>query len=190
MKQYTILVDMDETLENLGVVWVDELNRRHGTSVIYDEITEWDMTKFFPSLSRNEVFAPLRDENIWKRVEPLPGAQEAVKTMKEDGHDVIVVTASHPDTVKWKYDWLDRYFPSIKYRDIIFASRKQLVKGDFLIDDAPHNLFGGPYIPIMFSAPHNRAWKPQKMSEFNCYKTDDWPDTTKLIRYLAKGEET
>lgn len=186
MKTFTILVDMDETLENLGVVWVDELNRRHGISVRYDDITEWDMTKFFPSLSRNEVFAPLHDENVWKRVEPLPGAQEAVKTMKEDGHDVVVVTASHPDTVKWKYDWLDRYFPSIKYRDIVFASRKQLVKGDFLIDDAPHNLFGGQYTPIMFSAPHNRAWMPTTSAELNYFKVSGWPDTTRLIRIFAK----
>lgn len=189
MRQYTILVDMDEVLENLGDVWIDELNQWHGTSVRHEDITEWDMTKFFPMLSRNQVFAPLHDEATWKRVEPLPGAQECVRILKADGHDVVVVSASHPDTVKWKYEWLARYFPNIPYKDIVFCSRKQLVKGDFLIDDAPHNLFGGTYMPIMFAAPHNRAWKPHKLEEFNCYRTDDWYDTLRLIRYIAEKEE-
>ena len=186
MKTFTILVDMDEVLENLGDVWVDELNKRHGLSMTPDDITEWDIAKFYPMLSRTKVFAPLHDESVWKRVEPLPGAQEAVKTMKEDGHDVVVVTASHPDTVKWKYDWLAKYFPDIPYRDIVFTARKQLVKGDFLIDDAPHNLFGGQYTPIMFSTPHNRSWVPTTSAELNYFKVSNWPDTTRLIRSLAE----
>lgn len=189
MKTFTILVDMDNVLENLDAVWVDELNKRHGLSMTPDDITEWDMAKFYPTLSRTQVFAPLHDESVWKRVEPLPGAQEAVKAMKEDGHDVVVVTASHPDTVKWKYDWLAKYFSAIPYRDIVFTARKQLVRGDFLVDDAPHNLFGGSYIPIMFAAAHNRTWMPKKIEEFNCFQTEDWNDTLRLIRYYAETEE-
>lgn len=185
MKTFRILIDMDNVLENLGDVWVDELNKRHGLSMTPEDITEWDMAKFYPTLTRNEVFAPLHDESTWLRVEPLPGAQEAVNTLKADGHDLVIVTASHPDTVKWKYDWLARHFPSIKYKDIIFASRKQLVTGDYLIDDAPHNLFGGLYVPILFTSPHNRAWKPRRLCEYNCYRTDDWMDTLRLIRHLA-----
>lgn len=186
MKTFQILVDMDNVLENLGDVWVDELNKRHGLSMTPDDITEWDMAKFYPMLSRDEVFAPLHDESTWFRVEPLPGAQDAIESLKADGHDIVVVTASHPDTVKWKYDWLYRHFPSIKYRDIILASRKQLVTGDYLIDDAPHNLFGGQYTPILFSSPHNRSWKPRKLKEYNCFCVDDWEDTLRLIRNFAE----
>lgn len=181
MTNFTILVDMDNVLENLGDVWVDELNKRHGFHMTHDDITEWDMSKFYPTLKRDEIFAPLHDKEFWGRVEPLPYAQEAVSNLKRDGHDVIVVTASHPDTVKYKYDWLERYFPEIRYRDIIFCARKQLVTGDFLIDDAPHNLFGGSYNPILFSAPHNKAWNPSKLEEYRCWSVEDWREAENLI---------
>lgn len=189
MKKFTVLVDMDNVLENLGDVWVDELNKRHGLSMTHDDIKDWNMAKFYPSLSRTQVFAPLHDKHVWERVEPLPGAEEAIASLKADGHDIVVVTASHPDTVKWKYDWLERYFPSIRYNDIIFSARKQLVCGDFLIDDAPHNLFGGKYTPIMFRAPHNLAWKPKKLSEYNLFRVDDWKDAERLIKSLSEIEE-
>lgn len=189
MKTFTILVDMDNVLENLDVVWVDELNKRHGLRMTPDDITEWDMSKFYPGLKRDEVFAPLHDEAVWKRVEPLPYAQEAVSGLKKDGHDVIVVTASHPDTVKYKYDWLERYFPEIRYKDIIFCARKQQVLGNFLIDDAPHNLFGGLYTPILFCAPHNKAWEPSKPGEYHCWRAKDWHETENLIRAIACGAQ-
>lgn len=189
MKQYTILVDMDNVLENLDEVWVDELNRRHGLSMTTNDITEWDMTKFYPTLTRDEIYAPLHDRRLWDRVRPLPGAQESVTTLKADGHDVIVVTSAHPDTIKFKYDWLAWFFPRIKYNDIICCARKQLVRGDFLIDDGPHNLFGGVYTPIMFTAAHNRSWEPKKLGEYRCYRSDTWDDVVELIEYLANSKE-
>ncbi len=52
----TILVDADGVLENLSEAWVEYLNDRYGTSVKYDEVRDWDMTKAFPSLSREQVY--------------------------------------------------------------------------------------------------------------------------------------
>ena len=189
MKTFTILIDMDNVLENLGDVWVDELNKRHGLHMTHDDITEWDMSKFYPGLKRHEIFAPLHDKELWDRVEPLPNAQVVVRSMIAEGHDVVVVTAAHPDTVKYKYDWLAKYFPEIKYNDIVFCARKQLVRGDFLIDDAPHNLFGGTYVPVMFAAPHNRTWKPEHIWEYNLYCVENWIETEKLIRYLSCNDK-
>lgn len=183
--RFTILVDMDCVLENLNEVWIEELNRRHGTTVKPDEVTEWDMTKFYPGLTRTKVFAPLHDENTWNRVTPLPQSQYAVDALKADGHDVIVVTAAHPDTVRWKYEWLSRYFPSIPFKDIIFTSRKQLVHGDYLIDDAPHNLFGGDYRPILFEAPHNRTWEPEDSKDVHLWRVPDWPAVLKLMHLFT-----
>ena len=33
-----------------------------------------------------------------------------------------------------------------------------MVRGDVLIDDAPHNLVGGEYAKILFDRPHNRSF--------------------------------
>ena len=51
MKQLTILVDFDQTLNNLNEAWVAYLNERHGTTVKTDDIKCWDITKAFPTLT-------------------------------------------------------------------------------------------------------------------------------------------
>ena len=71
MKKLTILVDMDDTIENLCETWVAFLNETHGTTVHTDDIHDWDMTKAFPTIEKSQVYDPLFDENMWKRVTPL-----------------------------------------------------------------------------------------------------------------------
>ena len=39
MKNLTVLVDMDDTIEGLLTAWVDHLNTHHGTSVKKDNVT-------------------------------------------------------------------------------------------------------------------------------------------------------
>lgn len=40
MRHLTILVDMDDTIENLAEAWVDYLNARHQTSTSLSDITD------------------------------------------------------------------------------------------------------------------------------------------------------
>ena len=94
MKKLTILVDMDDTIENLCETWVEFLNETHGTTVHKDDIHDWDMSKAFPTIEKQQVYDPLFNENMWKRVTPLPGAVEYLKRLIDDGHKVVIVTAS------------------------------------------------------------------------------------------------
>lgn len=55
----TLLVDMDDTIEDLLPAWVDWINRSYGTSVDSNDITGWDVKEFFPSLSREIVYIRL-----------------------------------------------------------------------------------------------------------------------------------
>lgn len=154
-----ILVDLDNVLINTGEAWVEELNRIHHTTVKHDDITDWDITKFFPTLSSEDVYKPLHTSELWQRVTPVSGAAETLQKLIADGHDVYVATASSPDTIGMKWNMvLKRYFDFIDDRHIIVTSRKQILAGDILIDDAPFNLEGGKYKGILFDAPHNRSY--------------------------------
>lgn len=75
----TILVDADDTIECLLEAWITVLNERYGTSVALDEVTNWDVSAFFPQLSRELVYAPLRESEIWMRVTPRLDAVEYLK---------------------------------------------------------------------------------------------------------------
>lgn len=80
-----ILVDMDDTLEELLVAWVAWLNKTYQTTVNAHDITDWRVSKFFPMLTEEEVFAPLSIEAFWKTVTPEPQAQYYLNKLIEDG---------------------------------------------------------------------------------------------------------
>ena len=73
-----ILSDMDDTIENLGDAWVNLLNDRYGTDVVWDNIRQWDMSKQFPGLTREQIFGVLYEKDFWRRVQPKKDAVEYV----------------------------------------------------------------------------------------------------------------
>ena len=181
MKKLTILVDMDDTIENLSEAWVDYLNDRYRTSVSASDISSWDISQAFPTLSKSDVYGALKETALWEAVKPLPGAVKYLKKLVEDGNDVFIVTASHPDTVGVKMNRvLFRYFPFIPYRNVIICSKKQMVSGDILIDDGVHN-FGGEYMGMLFTANHNRAVADDELSALNAVRVGNWKEVYSLI---------
>lgn len=181
MTKLTILVDMDDTLENLCEVWVGYLNETYGTDVKLEDVTQWDMTKVFPTLNRNEIFDVLTEEALWERIEPLPGAVEYLKKLIDDGHKIVIVTSASPETVSLKLNKvLFKYFPYLTYKDVIITSQKQMVIGDVLVDDAPHNLENGNYLKLLFDASHNQTYDSKDV-----VRVRNWEETYEAINYYA-----
>ena len=155
MRKLTILVDMDDVLNNLIERWVEELNILSGTSVAYEDITDWDITLFYPTLTTEQTYSPLQSSEFWSSLSTLPGSVETLKRLMDDGHTIRIVTASHYKDLATKMEWLFKYYPFLGWNSVIVAHDKKLIQGDILIDDAPHNLVGGSYNKILFSSPHN-----------------------------------
>ena len=182
----TILVDMDDTMECLLDSWTEFLAAKNGVSVSRKDIKEWDMQKAYPTLSKEQIYAPLFEEAMWRNVKPLDGAVDYIQKLMQDGHEVVVVTASHYDNVGMKMrNVLVRYFPFIPYDNVIITSRKQMILGDVLIDDAPHNLIGGKYKGILFDAPHNRAFHAEK---YGMRRVKSWKEIYEVITELENKE--
>ena len=151
-----ILVDMDDTIENLIKAWVEGVNETYGCRAAYEDVTEWDVSKAFPGLTWEQVYAVPMRPGFWDAVEVIPGAPEALKRLMDAGHEVLIVTATPFASVPEKIEgYLFRHFPFLSWDQVIITGRKQLIRGDVLIDDAPHNLEGGAYRKILMTAPHN-----------------------------------
>lgn len=130
----TVLIDIDDTIENLCETWVDWLNKQYGTSVKYNEITEWDMSKFFPNLTKEQVFEPLRNPKLWDYVQPKPGAVEYVKKLIDEGYNVYLCTTTDYRNVRPKFEnVIQKHFPYINWNQVIIASRKQMINEMFLL---------------------------------------------------------
>lgn len=184
MKKLTILVDMDDTIDNLCQTWVAYLNKQFGTCVRHDDITEWDMAKAFPMLTPHQIYRPLDDPALWDRVLPIDGAQYTLRKLLSDGHRVFIVTSSDYRTLDMKMERvLFQYFPFLSWDDVIVTSRKQLICGDVLIDDAVHNLEGGRYQKLLMDAPHNRQYP---VEENGMVRVKTWDDIYRAIQELTK----
>lgn len=186
MKYLTILVDMDDTIENLLSAWVFYLNNRYGTSVNENDVTDWDISKAFPMLERKQVYEPLYSDELWLLVKPVDGASDALKKLIADGHRVLVVTTSAYETLKIKMqEVLFKYSPFISWNDVIITAHKQLIKGDVLVDDGVHNLEGGDYAKILVDSPHNRGYDAEANGMI---RLNNWDDIYHAICDIANKE--
>lgn len=186
MKVLTILVDMDDVLEDLVSCWISELNRKHGTTVQIEDITDWKIAKFFPTLSDAELYAPLFDPDMWSKLEPMPSAPEVVKRLIDDGHIVRVVTATHYGTVLPKMKRFLFMYPFLKWEDVIIASDKSLIAGDVMIDDGTHNLETTSCVKILFDRPHNRSYDAESNGMI---RVNSWEEIYAAISKIAGGNE-
>ena len=186
-----ILIDMDDVMIDFMPLLAEEISKKFlgGCGKSYEEIDCWDLHKVYPNLTADEIFRPIKQLYFWHNVMPKDGAVKYIRQLILDGHEVFVVTAAHPDTVKFRATFvMKNYFPFIPITNVIVTSRKQMIKGDILIDDNPQNLIGGDYIKLLMDAPHNRKCST---GSNGIIRVDNWEDTYKYIENLnelCKGE--
>ena len=78
---------------------------------------------------------------IFSKMRPMPGAIEAVHKLAEKYDVYILSTAPWRNPSAWadKVDWVTKYFGDVFYKKMILTHRKDLCKGDYLIDDRGNN---------------------------------------------------
>ena len=180
----TILVDMDDTIEQLLKAWVRGVNEKYGRNVDYNDVTSWDVSAAFPGLTWEQVYDIPMQPGFWKTVDPIPGAAESLQRLMNDGHDVLIVTATPHESVPDKMnDLLFRCFPFLSWNQVIITFHKQMIHGDVLIDDGIHNLEGGDYAKILMTAPHNRNYNAEANGMIRVH---DWTEIEKVIRKIEK----
>lgn len=78
---------------------------------------------------------------IFSKMRPVPGALEAVQILAEKYDVFILSTAPWNNPSAWadKVDWVTKYYGDVFYKKMILTHRKDLCKGDYLIDDRGKN---------------------------------------------------
>lgn len=164
MKKLKILVDMDDTIENLLDSWLNFLNKKYNKNIKYDEVLDWDMKLCYPDLTEDQIKEPLYIDSFWETVQPKVDAMYYLEKLIQDGHDVYICTNSNYKTISAKIDHiLKKYFPFIDLSQVIVIKDKQLLNADILIDDGIHNLLGGNYMKLLYNAPYNIKYKERDL---------------------------
>ena len=98
---------------------------------------------------------------IFSLMDPMPGAIEAVHKLAEVYDVFILSTAPWKNPSAWadKVTWVTRYLDDVFHKRMIITHRKDLVEGDYLIDDRGKNgasEFKGEW--IQFDSDHFPDW--------------------------------
>ena len=101
------------------------------------------------------------DKQLFEDPEPIPGAIEAIKILSEKYDIFFLSTAPWSNAESWssKRRWVQKHLGKLAHKRLILSHRKDLLMGDFLIDDRPNNgaaEFKGKW--IQFGQPGVENW--------------------------------
>ena len=154
-KKITVALDLDGVIWDLVRPWVAEYNRIYKDNLLYEDITDYDLSKFMTKIPNGDYWWFLNYGWFWNLVEPFENSYEYMKRLNED-YNLVVATKTHYNLYKMKVELLLAYFPFLDYNQIICIGDKSLLNVDFLVDDCLDNLKGGKFTPIVLDAPYNR----------------------------------
>ena len=109
---------------------------------------------------------------IFALLEPMPGAIEAVHRLAKKYDVYILSTAPWKNPSAWadKVAWVTKYLDDVFHKRLILSHHKDLLKGDFLIDDRSKHgadTFEGEWIQ---------------------FGSDSYPDWPSIVFYLESKE--
>lgn len=134
------LVDVDDVLASLKPVLLEHLDVSLGVKINLEELEVWDLLAELDPEHRRHVENEMAQPGFCWSLSPIPGAQEAIREIRDHAEIVVVTSPHHSPT--WAYErvrWLGHHF-EIPMSTIVLTPAKHVVKGDFLLDDNPHNI--------------------------------------------------
>lgn len=160
-----ILVDMDGVLCDFAGRILEWYNHDNGTHLTKEQNLDWEMEHMLGPGGKDFIRSCMRWPEFFTRLDPIPGAVEGMHDLLRTGHDVVIVTSipsSAGIAFAGKQQWIRDHIPDFKLKNFVGATRKELVRGNVLLDDAPHNIEAfmaenRENMGVVFDAPYN--WK-------------------------------
>mgnify|MGYP002795022247 CR=1 FL=1 len=137
------------------------------------EIKDFKSFEDINELSEKIDLVCYANPEIYHDLPPVPGAIEAVKKLYEIYEVYFLSTAmwSLPASFTGKRMWIEKHFGDLGKKKLILTHRKDLMRGDFLVDDRTHNGAG------------------QFEGELLLFGSEKFPDWEVTLKYLIEVEK-
>lgn len=182
MSKPVLLFDLDGICANLLKKWLAVYNYDWDDHLAAADITSWDWDRLVKPACGKRIYHYLNRPGFFADLEPLPGCVASLERLSEFV-ELVVVTASPREACGDKMAWVRRHLPMVPKGNVVITYRKDLVRGDFMFDDAPRNLIHHPATRILMDYPYNRSFH-------DCHRVHSWEEAEALLyQLLAQRSE-
>jgi 5'(3')-deoxyribonucleotidase len=176
-----ILCDIDSVMAQTMKHWLSIYNKKYFDNLIVEDVTLWDIDKVVKPSCGMAIYNIIKEPGFFYDLEPMPGMVKAIGELQAAGHEIILVSSSPRKGKTSAYDkvrWVEKYLPDFNTEDIVFTHRKDVVSGDLMLDDAPHNIEAFPGLTCVFDQPWNRKVRSN-------FRVSDWDQFTTLVDRIS-----
>jgi 5'(3')-deoxyribonucleotidase len=151
-----ICVDIDDVCADFVPYWISLYNFDANDCLQFNDITEWNVTKFVKRRYKKKIFDYLSIPNLYDNVKPIPGALKYTDLLKNDFRLVYVTFRGNFKLSGKKFEWLNNNGFDVDEKDYIETNDKSLVNGHYMIDDNFDNISKFSGIGVLYDAPWNK----------------------------------
>ena len=168
-----LIIDMDNVMADISQQFHTWYTRHTGDVVDPATLIGVPEPEAFPDpkIIWNFLFTP----GFFRDVPVMKDSQQVMEELNKK-YEVFIVSSAleFPQSLSEKYAWLQEHFSFIHWKQIVFCGSKNVIKGDYMIDDYLKNLdyFDGE--KILYTAPHN-----QLLEGYN--RVNDWQEVAKMF---------
>jgi len=173
-----VLIDQDGPLANFELGFAAKWESRFPKEIFVslEERRTFHIKDDYPPHLREHVESIYLEKGFYANLPITNGGLQGMREMENAGFSIYICTAplsQYENCVLEKYTWMEKHFGKDFTRRIIVTKDKTLIKGDFLIDDAPNveGIKSPEWKHILFDSPYNRH-----VTDRPRIKWDTWRD--------------
>lgn len=131
---------MDGVICDFNAGWMEQHKAEFGSDLRPEMVDTWDNLHELGGFADMAAFwrwarGSAERPSVFRHLEPFPQALETLLALRDDGHQIVIVTAKPrwavPDTLRWLADH------EVPTSEIHIAHRKSRVACDVYLDDSP-----------------------------------------------------
>lgn len=182
-----VLVDCDNVMCMLQERVIEIFNSRHNKNYTLDDFTDYNIENNLPVQEAIDFKSIYGESGLYETIKPIDGAQNGIRKLIDNGHNVFIVTDAIPNTYGEKVAFIKHYFPFIDESHIVAMKHKEYFRCDVMIEDNLQNLLAKPYYDrIIMDYPWNRNTHDEVYSIKRC---TNWDEIVAAVEEFYKQDE-
>jgi 5'(3')-deoxyribonucleotidase len=182
-------IDLDGVVANFTQGWMGFYNQQFGTELAVEDSQRWhDLVHLTHFADIDEFWrwsSDLDGRSVFWHLEPFPGAIDALRSLDEASHEIIIVTTKPDFAVDDTHEWIETH--SIPASEIHILEDKWLVACDVYLDDGPHVLPGlVEHRPDSTVCRYVRPWNQPVPGALDVRDFDEFRDVVDRLAYGAQ----